>query len=82
MQPLRPRQLLHVAGELLLTELRDLVREAVPDRLSAAGMDHELRQDRRLEERHPYFEADSAAPTAAWPAARRAVSTRNGEQLT
>ena len=29
-----------------------------------------------------YFEADSAEPTAAWPAARRAVSMRNGEQLT
>ena len=27
-------------------------------------------------------DADSVAPTAAWPAARRAVSTRNGEQLT
>jgi hypothetical protein len=27
-------------------------------------------------------ETDSVAPTAAWPAARRAVSTRNGEQLT
>jgi hypothetical protein len=34
---------------------------------------------------HPapsYFEADSLAPTAACPAARRAVSTRYGEQLT
>ncbi len=29
-----------------------------------------------------YFEADSDAPTAAWPAASRAVSTRNGEQDT
>ncbi len=29
-----------------------------------------------------YFDADSAAPTAACPAASRAVSTRNGEQLT
>jgi hypothetical protein len=29
-----------------------------------------------------YFDADCASPTAAWPAARRAVSTRNGEQLT
>jgi hypothetical protein len=27
-------------------------------------------------------EADSAEPTADWPAARRAVSTRNGEQET
>jgi hypothetical protein len=35
------------------------------------------------EQRHDgYFEADSEAPTAAWPAARRAVSTRKGEQLT
>ncbi len=33
-----------------------------------------------LEVRH--VDADSAEPTAAWPAARRAVSTRNGEQLT
>ena len=32
--------------------------------------------------RRGYFEADSAPPAAAWPAARRAVSTRNGEQLT
>ena len=31
-------------------------------------------------ERH--VEADSDHPTAAWPAARRAVSTRKGEQLT
>ncbi len=29
-----------------------------------------------------YFDADSEEPTAAWPAASRAVSTRNGEQLT
>ena len=29
-----------------------------------------------------YFEATSAVPIAACPAARRAVSTRNGEQLT
>lgn len=29
-----------------------------------------------------YFEATSALPTAAWPAARRAVSTRNGEHDT
>jgi hypothetical protein len=29
-----------------------------------------------------YLEAASDAPTTAWPAARRAVSTRNGEQLT
>jgi len=29
-----------------------------------------------------YFEADSAVPTTACPAASRAVSTRNGEQLT
>jgi hypothetical protein len=29
-----------------------------------------------------YVDADSAEPTVAWPAARRAVSTRNGEQLT
>lgn len=29
-----------------------------------------------------YFEADSAPPIAAWPAASRAVSTRNGEQDT
>jgi hypothetical protein len=29
-----------------------------------------------------HVDADSAEPTAAWPAARRAVSTRNGEQLT
>jgi len=29
-----------------------------------------------------YFEADSAPPAAAWPAASLAVSTRNGEQLT
>src|SRR5436190_7465335 len=29
-----------------------------------------------------YFDADSAEPTAACPAERRAVSTRNGEQLT
>ncbi len=29
-----------------------------------------------------YFEAESEAPTAAWPAASRAVSTRYGEQLT
>jgi hypothetical protein len=29
-----------------------------------------------------YFEADSAEPTAACAAANRAVSTRNGEQLT
>ena len=27
-------------------------------------------------------EVDSAEPTADWPAARRAVSTRNGEQET
>jgi hypothetical protein len=33
-----------------------------------------------IEVRHA--DADSAEPTAAWPAARRAVSTRNGEQLT
>ena len=33
-----------------------------------------------IEARH--VDADSVAPTAAWPAARRAVSTRNGEQLT
>ena len=33
--------------------------------------------------RYPiYFEADSDSPTAACPAASRAVSTRNGEQLT
>jgi hypothetical protein len=32
--------------------------------------------------RRVYFEADSAPPATAWPAARRAVSTRNGEQLT
>ena len=38
--------------------------------------------DQRRTARAGYFEADSAAPTAAWPAARRAVSTRNGEQLT
>jgi hypothetical protein len=30
----------------------------------------------------PYSEATSASPTAAWPAASRAVSTRSGEQLT
>jgi hypothetical protein len=29
-----------------------------------------------------YFDADSAEPTAACPAASRAVSTRKGEQLT
>ena len=29
-----------------------------------------------------YFEATSAVPMVACPAARRAVSTRNGEQLT
>jgi len=29
-----------------------------------------------------YFDADSDRPTAAWPAASRAVSTRKGEQLT
>jgi hypothetical protein len=29
-----------------------------------------------------YVEADTASPTAAWPAASRAVSTRYGEQLT
>jgi hypothetical protein len=34
------------------------------------------------EQPHRYFEAESAAPTAAWPAANRAVSTRKGEQLT
>jgi hypothetical protein len=33
---------------------------------------------RRLDQ----VEADSAGPTAAWPAASRAVSTRNGEQET
>ena len=33
-------------------------------------------------ELHGYLDADSAEPTAACPAARRAVSTRNGEQLT
>ena len=33
-----------------------------------------------IEVRH--VDAGSAEPTAAWPAARRAVSTRNGEQLT
>ena len=32
--------------------------------------------------RRDYFEADSDEPSAAWPAARRAVSTRNGEQDT
>lgn len=31
---------------------------------------------------HGYFDADSADPTAACPAASRAVSTRYGEQLT
>ncbi len=29
-----------------------------------------------------YFDADSAFPSAAWPAASRAVGTRNGEQDT
>jgi hypothetical protein len=29
-----------------------------------------------------YVEADSELPRTAWPAARRAVSIRNGEQLT
>lgn len=32
--------------------------------------------------RSGYFDADSALPTAAWPADNRAVSTRKGEQLT
>lgn len=32
--------------------------------------------------RNDHAEADSAEPTAAWPAAKRAVSTRYGEQLT
>src|SRR5207248_3187473 len=45
----------------------------LPDRRGAG-------RDRRHVAR--YFEAVSAAPTAAWPAASRAVSTRNGEQLT
>ena len=35
-----------------------------------------------LPENPVYFEATSASPTAAWPAASRAVSTRKGEQLT
>ncbi len=44
---------------------------------------HQHRPQLRLSLIAPgYLEACSAAPTAAWPAARRAVSTRNGEQLT
>jgi hypothetical protein len=37
---------------------------------------------RARESQERYLEADSAWPTTAWPAASRAVSTRNGEQLT
>ncbi len=49
---------------------------------AAAAVARRARPARVARPRLAYFDADSDSPTAACPAARRAVSTRYGEQLT
>ena len=67
--------------ELLLGDPRGgHVTHAVDERRAAKeGLDGDPAP---LEDGHGYFDAESEAPTTAWPAASRAVSTRYGEQLT
>ena len=63
---------------------RDVCRRRVPDPVDRVRHAHQTLQVDALPlaDHRDYLEADSDAPTAAWPAASRAVSTRNGEQLT
>ena len=56
--------------------------EAAAEAAELKPADLERREPAEQRHRSRYFDADSAAPTAAWPAASLAVSTRKGEQLT
>jgi hypothetical protein len=73
---------LPLASDLPSTDVEHDVREELPDVGGEEGPGCRPRSASQAGRIHRYFEADSLAPTAACPAARRAVSTLYGEQLT